>query len=389
EFLLWENALEKLKALDYESRFCEIKNLPPFTRTFFALPGENASLQFRAFQDIASWLVTEATGDPDLYKIDKYDDPNTSVSKLILALKALSFGLDFPASKLKQGYGEPVCSALDFLADLALKAHNFTFQRPVYQEEDMAEEAEVDESADLGEVPVEDEIDEIEEEEAVFTERARPELEDEDDLHQSQVAMLETRIDPLEWKKELERVGPKLKFAQRSTKEWRGHVEQTKLHEKTIQSTLPEASSKMTVMSSEVKNMLDSMRSKERYLSNNYQELCEEYQQLREKTKAAEAKHQGATTVTAELTSQLAEISEEVEELKESMNDRGSKMSESSPLIALKQSMQHVKGEIKTFDLRIGVVSNALISMRMRLDKVRDGKERPGLTDTSTELLVE
>ena len=51
------------------------------------------------------------------FVVDKYDDPNTSVNKLILALKVMGFPLDFPASKLKQGYGEAVCAALDFICD--------------------------------------------------------------------------------------------------------------------------------------------------------------------------------------------------------------------------------------------------------------------------------
>jgi hypothetical protein len=39
-------------------------------------------------------------------QIDKYDDPNTSANKLILALRNLSFSLDFPVAKLKQAHGE-------------------------------------------------------------------------------------------------------------------------------------------------------------------------------------------------------------------------------------------------------------------------------------------
>jgi hypothetical protein len=60
-FLAWENALEKLKALDYESKFCRPNNLQPFTRSFFAIPADNPGLQFRSFNEIVSWLFGAAS----------------------------------------------------------------------------------------------------------------------------------------------------------------------------------------------------------------------------------------------------------------------------------------------------------------------------------------
>jgi hypothetical protein len=76
--------------------------------------------------------------------------------------------------------------------------------------------AQVDEEADLGEV--DDEVEAIAEEEAVFSENNTSNNgahgRDTDEglaLSGSQYQVLEAKIDPLEWKKELERVGPKLK----------------------------------------------------------------------------------------------------------------------------------------------------------------------------------
>jgi hypothetical protein len=75
----------------------------------------------------------------------------------------------------------------------------------------------VDEEADLGEV--DDEVEAVAaEEEAVFSENNNANATihggDGDEglaLSGSQYQVLEAKIDPLEWKKELERVGPKLK----------------------------------------------------------------------------------------------------------------------------------------------------------------------------------
>ena len=70
-YQLWEDALEKLKALNYEIEFCRPRHAGPFTRTFFALPAENAGLQFRSFQEICSWLISICTHNNDMYRIEK------------------------------------------------------------------------------------------------------------------------------------------------------------------------------------------------------------------------------------------------------------------------------------------------------------------------------
>ena len=52
--------------------------------------------------------------------------------------------------------------------------------------------------------------------------------------------MIAATIDPLHWKTELERVGPRLKMDIKTLgKEWRAHIEQTKHHEQQIQKIMP------------------------------------------------------------------------------------------------------------------------------------------------------
>ncbi len=76
----------------------------------------------------------------------------------------MGFPLDFPAAKLKQGYGEAVCSTLEFISDKALAAKGFVWTKPKYPKEEYAEEAEVDENLEVdadNDVPVEEEEEEL------------------------------------------------------------------------------------------------------------------------------------------------------------------------------------------------------------------------------------
>jgi estrogen-related receptor beta like 1 len=76
------------------------------------------SVQFKLLTDIFSWLMEQCGAK---FSIDKFDDPNTSVNKMMLGLKNIGFQMDFPATKLKQAQGDAVCSVLSFLANKALE----------------------------------------------------------------------------------------------------------------------------------------------------------------------------------------------------------------------------------------------------------------------------
>lgn len=130
---MWESTLEKLKLLDYETNFCSVaKGRMPFNRVHFVFPGANPSVQLDDFFDICAWLCFEISRSGDTFKRDQFDDPNTVVNKLMLALRQLDFRSTFPPTKLRTAHGEPVCTVLEFLADKALSSKKFTWVAPKY-----------------------------------------------------------------------------------------------------------------------------------------------------------------------------------------------------------------------------------------------------------------
>ena len=129
---MWENALEKLKILNYERDYCKKLNKKPFSRVQFVIPGVNPSHQFDEFMSISSWLCTTISRKPDTFKLEDLDDPNTKINKLMLALRQFDFRASFPAQKLKSPHGEFVCQVLEFLTDKALEELRFEFSVPLY-----------------------------------------------------------------------------------------------------------------------------------------------------------------------------------------------------------------------------------------------------------------
>ncbi|OWZ22252.1 Intraflagellar Transport Protein 57 [Phytophthora megakarya] len=378
------NVLEKLRVLQYERELGKKKSFTPFHETQFAVvsTGVNASAQFKSFLDLATFLLKSCSQD---FVVDKYDDPNTSVNKLILTLKTMGFPLDFPASKLKLGYGEAVCAALDFICDQALAARRFDWPRPQYPKEEFADEAEVDDDAEVDTAndddnnapPGEEETEEM------YSDliRSGKTAEGQHDLDQSFQQMIMSEMDPLLWKTELERVGPRLKVkggaaAAVAGKEWHTHIERSRDNEKIIHELLPRANDQLRLLGTQLSEATGRMGAKEKMLNNQYEHLRQEYTVLKEKLQAAtEVSKAGADRVNV-MTTEYAETTEQLKEIKGVMDERGAKMTNTSPLVHIKDALKILATEIKNFELRIGVVSHTLLQGKCRQASAANARRR-------------
>ena len=142
---MWENALEKLKLLDYENSYCSNKR-SPFNRIHFVFPAANPSVQFDEFVDLCAWLFFQISHSTDVFKRDEYDDPNTVANKILLALRQFDFRSSFPVAKLRQAHGEAACTVLEFLTDTAMEKARLGWGMPMYptNDEDAQDEPEDD-----------------------------------------------------------------------------------------------------------------------------------------------------------------------------------------------------------------------------------------------------
>jgi len=359
---MWENALEKLKILKYEERFCASRGKKQFIRVHFVYPAQNASNQFDDFMDVCSWLCAEISHDPGCFKRDQYDDPNTVANKLMLALRGLDFRLSFPSQKLKTPHGEAVCSVLEFLTDKALAEQGFQWGTPVYADTGEVEQAEVDDEADGD---IEDEVHDGVDDDVLFEEIARTDIA-EASLDSSAHNILHAQVDPIEWKTELERVGPKLRAQQQlSTNEWRSHVDQTISNKSQIEKVLGDTQVDLQTMHRGVAEELSRMLTKEKYINNQFTPLASEYKDIKRKLEELQSKGGKANEVVAKLSNELNEISEKLDDLKESFESKDSGIHDTSPLVRIKASLQQIKSEVNQFDLRIGVISNTLLASKI------------------------
>ena len=141
-----EDVLSKLQLLNYEREYLHQNDHLPLARTAFSISTGNQATQFQSFVQLVTWLMDKCRMN---IQLDWHDDTTSSCNNIYSALRDMQMPLEFPASKLHTGYGEACVLCLNFLCDRALMQNNFSFRKPDYPEEGFADEAEVDDAAEV------------------------------------------------------------------------------------------------------------------------------------------------------------------------------------------------------------------------------------------------
>ena len=66
------------------------------------------------------------------------------------------------------------------------------------------------------------------------------------------------------------------------------------------------------------------------------------------------------------LSGDLSQVADQLDEMKGTMADRGNSMTDTSPLVSIKQALKQIKKEVVAFDLQIGVVGHTLMQQKLK-----------------------
>ncbi|EDQ91221.1 uncharacterized protein MONBRDRAFT_17952 [Monosiga brevicollis MX1] len=370
-FILAENLTDKLKLLDYDEHFLKARKVPPFPRHYFAV-SVNSNEQLWTFAALVSWLL-ELCGQ-NYPQPDVYDDPNAIISGIMIELRKQGMPTDFQQSRLKPGYGPEICQILNNLAQQALKAKRWRWEKPVHRDDALQDAVEEVTDMEMTAAAVQDD-EEIEEdfdmEEDFIDVNDGPMVRWRSSctlLHKSlRAAVLESSTTSAEWKLEVERVLPQLKVQLRAeAKDWRNHLQEMADNRTEIEQALTDTKAHLTKLQGDVSKVLEKIASRERYVNTQLDSLIHEYRTAQDTFSATSSKYKEASVTVTDLSRQLASVTEELDAVKTQMDERGNSMTDTSPLRNIKTALNKLRKEISEMDLRIGVVQHILMSAQTR-----------------------
>jgi len=359
--VLMTDVVDKLKILGYEEFAQDRLNGRLLHAAYFVVPHPKPNEQFHYFVTIFAFLMKKNSFSFSVP--DEFDDPNSTVANIMEALRRARITLDYSQAKLRAGYGEAVCVLLNLLCDNALAKEGFrmptSMQYPdsVYPEEAPVDDDEV--SADIADtVAVVDDDDDDDDYQSSRAEAKKEET--------KETRIIESSINPNDWKVEVEKVAPLLKMRlEQDNKEWRTHLEHTMELQAAIQEKEPETKKELESVAQKIQDSIVAIQNRERTMNSQYTNEVKEYQNVKEKLTEGLQKFDERRNAVQMLESDLERIKQELETIKSQSDERGESMTDTSPLTRLKEAMKKIKKEIKEMDLRIGTVNHSLLHIKL------------------------
>ena len=308
----------------------------------------------------------------------------TASQNVINEMKKLGIELDVSANKLKTGFGDGVTIVLLALVQISIQ-NKFKFKKPIIREdgsgvggddgeedddryEGNADIADMNKGADGSDEDVDEDLD--------FGGAKLIMKNDEQELLQQQI--MHSQIGKEEWMLEVERVAHKLKVnkANSDGKEWRAHMDQTKKYHEAVRGSLPEVRGKLERLSEDVQKALEKIAKKEAVLTRSFQGMTGDYRAHSNNLKDIQGNFQKLSKNVQDIESELMDVNERLTKIQGKIDDTGKSFSDNSPLQNIKKSIVGVKQDISVIDIRIGVVSNTLLQLKLkeRAKQIEDGK---------------
>ncbi|KAG2484902.1 hypothetical protein HYH03_016288 [Edaphochlamys debaryana] len=376
-----EMLTDKLKLLNYEADFCRKKKpfRKPLSRLYFAVPMANSSEQFFYFTSLATWLLSLAG--VELPSPKEFDDPNITCQNLLGAIKKLGFAPpSYHPTKLTVGHGKEVVGVIDALVDYVLEKKHHSYKRPTYTNDGQPEEGvQMDDEAESAAMEGADELampdrnanDDDEEEEGVYVEPGRGDVLAAGAAPVTQVdadkAVLVSKVDPIAWKVELERVAPKLRITiAADSKDWRSHLDEAHQHKDVIAKAWPDSKQSLERLRTDLNGTLEKLQTREKYLNEQFETLLQQYRAARTTLTDVQETYNRKTEAVADRNQELHRIAEQLDEVKALMDEKGSNIADATPVARIKTAIKQLGKELHDMEVRIGVVSHTLLQLSLR-----------------------
>lgn len=260
--------------------------------------------------------------------------------------------------------------------------NKFRFKKPQIKEDGgaMMEEAEDDGGDDMGGDDIGGDLADMANQDLSDDEDIADFAEPEGDLHNQEdledKAIIHSNVTREEWLIECERVAHKLKLGKVANdgKEWRAHLDQTKKFAGNVYQHLPDVRSKLERLSDDVSKALERISKKEQLLSRSFEGMTGDYQAHSAELKDVTNRFETVSKNVGDMEAELMEINDKLREMEDSISAKTDGFSNTSHLQNMKKAIGQVKQDIKAMDMRIGIVSNTLLQLKLK-QKTRSSDE--------------
>ncbi|KAH9578456.1 Intra-flagellar transport protein 57 [Trypanosoma melophagium] len=368
-----EDLIDKLRLLRYEADFCPQVKPPfkPLSKYYFSGPSsiDNPNAQFHYFTSLCSWLM--GLCGHSFEPPGQFDDPTATSTNILTELRAMNISApNLAPNRIRQGNGEAVLTILSVLADQALLKKGFNVRSIDYTNVEKYDEldgvTETDDENAVGEEVEDNVMIESDGEDEVYV-RATGEKSSKEDTG----IPVESEINAEEWNLEVERVGPLLQVRSDGVQDWRSRIESATVLLKAVEKMYPEVKQMLQRVGDDLEKSKDRIQKREQTLAQQFSEQVEDYRvKLRELNTSQDSANMANQSVQ-QLSAELNQVSGLLDQVKRDIEEREAKISDTTPLMQVKDAVTKVRAEIKQMSLRIGILQHTVLHYVMKQTKAK------------------
>ncbi|EER00813.1 ift57/hippi, putative [Perkinsus marinus ATCC 50983] len=149
-------------------------------------------------------------------------------------------------------------------------------------------------------------------------------------------------------------------------REWRSHLMQTQQYHNLFNSQFPTVKTQLGKISTELDKSLREITEKEEAIGHLFDNKTESYRQMAAAHEQKTKEYHELNDVIMNLQIELKSITDSLEQTRNEMEQRSSTVTDTQPLVKLKDTIKRMKAEMRQMDLRIGVVSHTLLQTYLK-----------------------
>ncbi|KPA76741.1 hypothetical protein ABB37_07571 [Leptomonas pyrrhocoris] len=365
--------IDKLRILNYEIDFCRAVRPPfsPLSPFYFSGSSsvDNPNAQFFYFTSLCAWLMKLCGHQFDAP--GQFDDPNASSTTILAEMRSMNISIpNIAPTRLKQGSGEAILAVLSALVSAALKSKDYHYEAMDYSFVEKYDElaSVADAEDDQGEDEIEDNVViDSDDDDEVYVRAVTGNKQTKTDADRPPTP----KVDVEEWRMEVERVAPLLQVRPLAIDDWRSRIESATVLLKAVEKMYPDVKLMLERLGGDMEKSKDRIQKREQTLAQQFSDQVEDYRvKLRELNTSRDAANVAQQSVQ-QMTVELNQVSELLDQTKRDIEERQAKISDTTPLIQVKEAVVKVQAEIKLMSLRIGILQNGVLQHVMRQTKAR------------------
>jgi estrogen-related receptor beta like 1 len=137
-------------------------------------------------------------------------------------------------------------------------------------------------------------------------------------------------------------------------------------HRQGIEDALTTTKTHLDKLHADIGRTLEKIASREKYLNSQLEAPLSDLKRLSDSLAAAREQYKSVSGGVTERSRNLGEIADDLEAVKAEMEERGSSMTDGTPLVNIRKSLARMKQEVVTMDVRIGVVQHTLLQAKLK-----------------------